>query len=224
MPGVLAVVTARDEEGSIGLTVKALRAVASIDEVAVVDDGSGDRTAEEANAAGARVLSLRRGRGKGGALEAALDRLPPAGVYVLVDGDVGDTASEAEPLVRPVLRGEADVAVGRLPALAGGGFGIVRSAASWAVRTGTGLRVDAPLSGQRALTREALFACRPLAAGFGLETAMLLDAGRLGFRVVEVPVIMRHRPTGRGPSGFVHRAGQGLDILLAVAPRLVGVR
>jgi glycosyltransferase involved in cell wall biosynthesis len=224
MPGVLAVVTARDEEGSIGLTVKALRAVASIDEVAVVDDGSRDRTAEEANAAGASVLSLRRGRGKGGALEAALDRLRPAGVYVLVDGDVGDTASEAEPLVRPVLRGEADVAVGRLPALAGGGFGIVRSAASWAVRTGTGLRVDAPLSGQRALTREALFACRPLAAGFGLETAMLLDAGRLGFRVVEVPVTMRHRPTGRGPSGFVHRAAQGLDILLAVAPRLVGVR
>ena len=63
-----------------------------------------------------------------------------------------------------------------------------------------------------------------MAARFGLETAMTIDAVRLGFRVGEVPVAMSHRPTGRGLQGFVHRGRQGADILLAVAPRAAGLR
>ena len=87
-------------------------------------------------------------------------------------------------------------------------------------------RFDAeePLSGQRAITHVALDACRPLAAGFGLETAMTIDAARLGFRIGEVRVEMTHRPTGRSPRGFAHRGMQGVDILRAALPRLVGLR
>ena len=53
---------------------------------------------------------------------------------------------------------------------------------------------------------------------------MTLDALRFGFAVVEVPVAMRHRATGRDVAGFAHRAHQGLDIVRAAAPRLVGIR
>jgi hypothetical protein len=101
---------------------------------------------------------------------------------------------------------------------------MVKSLAGAAIRMVAGIKSEAPLSGQRAITREALDACRPLADGFGMEVAMTMDAARLGFRVGEVPVDMTHRPTGRGLAGFAHRATQGVDILRAVAPRALGVR
>src|SRR5207249_1266766 len=98
------------------------------------------------------------------------------------------------------------------------------TSAGAAIRTLTGFRAEEPLSGQRAVTRMALQACRPLAGGFGLETAMTVDALRLGLRVREVPVEMAHRPTGRSLSGFLHRFGQGADIFRAMVPRALNLR
>ena len=67
---VAVLIAARDEEGRIGPTVAALRGQFPHAEVIVADDGSRDRTAVEAEAAGARVLRLPR-RGKGQALTLA---------------------------------------------------------------------------------------------------------------------------------------------------------
>jgi hypothetical protein len=64
---------------------------------------------------------------------------------------------------------------------------------------------------------------RPLADGFGVETAMTIDAVRAGLRVIEVPIdALDHRPTFRDPAGFLHRARQGWDIARAVGPRMWG--
>jgi glucosyl-3-phosphoglycerate synthase len=221
---VVAVVPARDEEATAGATVASLHALDAVEEVVVVADGAGDRTVAEAGRAGARVLVAPGALGKGRAVEEALDRIPPADVYLLVDGDVGDSASEAGALLEPVLDGRLDLAVGVLPPQPGGGFGLVKGLAGRAIRALSGFDPREPLSGQRAVRREALWACRPLAGGFGLETAMTVDAVRLGFRVGEVAVRMTHRPTGRGVRGFVHRARQGLDVLRAVVPRALGLR
>ena len=60
-----------------------------------------------------------------------------------------------------------------------------------------------------------------LAPGWGCEVGLAVDALRAGFRVVEVPVAMSHRATGRRPGGFLHRLRQGLDIGRALLPRLV---
>jgi glycosyltransferase involved in cell wall biosynthesis len=223
-PMVLALVAARDESASIADTVRALRGVAIIGEVVVVDDRSSDGTAEAASAAGARVLRTPRPTEKGGALEGALDRVGRADVYLFVDGDIGASASGIEPVLGAVVSGQADLAVGVLPAPVGGGFGLVKRAAAGAVRRLSGFEPRAPLSGQRAATQACLWACRPLAGGFGVETAMVADAARMGFRVVEVPVDLDHRGTGRTAAGFRHRAAQGVDIAAAVGPRLLGVR
>lgn len=223
-PRVLALVAAFDEEDSIARTVKSLAAIDGVTEVVVVTDGSTDRTAEEASGAGARVLVASRRMGKGRAVDAGVDRLEPADVYLLVDGDVGETSAEASALLAEILEGRLDLAIGRLPPQAEGGFGLVKRFARWAIGRVTGFEAEEPLSGQRAITRKALEACRPLARGFGLETAMTIDAVRLGFSVGEVPVDMRHRPTGRTLAGFAHRARQGLQILLAVIPRFLRLR
>ncbi len=220
---VVALVAAYNEEGRIGRAVKSLRALDDIDDVMVVADGSTDRTAEEAVVAGAAVLCAPRRVGKGDALDAALDRVPPADVYLLVDGDVGDTAAEAATLLDPVLGGRLDLAVGGLPAQPGGGFGLVKRIARSLIRR-TGFDPQEPLSGQRAVTKEALAAARPLARRFGTEVGMTMDLVRLGFRVGEIPVQMTHRPTGRNAGGFVHRGRQGADILRAAVPRIIGLR
>jgi hypothetical protein len=157
-------------------------------------------------------------------VEAALSHGPAADVYVLVDGDVGASASEASLLLTEVLQGRLDLAIGTLPAPSGAGFGLVKRFAGWSIRMLTGLDAREPLSGPRAVRSQVLDGCRPLAGRFGLETAMTIDACRLGFRVGEIPVAMTHRATGRGLDGFLHRAGQGLDIVAAVAPRAVGLR
>ncbi|HJP64736.1 MAG TPA: glycosyltransferase family 2 protein [Actinomycetota bacterium] len=223
-PRVVAVVAAHNEEATVGQTVKELLAIHGVGEVVVAVDGSTDRTAQEARSAGARVFEAGARRGKGAALEAALRQGPTADWYLFMDGDVGATASEAARLLEKVRSGGADLAIGRLPALSGGGFGLVRRLAGGLIRLLSGPETSAPLSGQRAITNEALQACRPLAAGFGVETAMTIDAVRLGFRVVEVDVAMTHRATGRGISGFLHRGGQGMDILRAVLPRALRLR
>jgi glycosyltransferase involved in cell wall biosynthesis len=223
-PRVVAVVAARNEEALVARTVKALLGVPGVDEVVVAVDGSIDGTAEEAAGAGARVLVGRRHVGKGRAVEVAMAWGAPPDVYVLVDGDIGDTASEAELLLREVMEDRLDLAVGRLPPQPGGGFGLVKGFARWWIRALTGFDLPEPLSGQRAVRRQVLDACRPLARRFGLETAMTIDAVRLGFRVGELPVEMTHRATGRGPAGFLHRARQGLDIAVAVLPRALRVR
>jgi glycosyltransferase involved in cell wall biosynthesis len=221
---VVALVAAFEEEATIARTVKSLFEIDAISEIVVIADGSTDRTVEEASAAGARVLAASRRRGKGGAVDSALDRVGPADVYLLVDGDVGSTAAETSALLDEVVGGRLDLAIGRLPPLEGGGFGLVKGFARWAIRATTGFDAAEPLSGQRAVRSEVLGACRPLARGFGLETAMTIDAVRLGFRVGDIPVDMRHRATGRTLAGFSHRALQGLDILRAVIPRVAGLR
>jgi glycosyltransferase involved in cell wall biosynthesis len=221
---VVALVAARQEEATVGRTVKELLALPPVAEVIVAADGCSDRTAHEAHGAGARVLTSRRRAGKGGALEAALDRAGHADLYLLVDADVGETAGEALALLEAVMTGRLEVAIGRLPPQEGGGFGTVKRMAAWLIRWVSGFDAVAPLSGQRALTAAAAAAARPLARGFGVEAAMTIDLVRLGFRVGEVEVGMRHRPTGRGISGFSHRGRQGLDILRAVLPRALRLR
>ena len=218
---IVALIAAHQGENLIGPTVEAARSIPKVDEVIVVDDGSTDATAAEAVEAGARVLMSPHNLGKGDALDGAVSRLPPADVYVLLDQDLEETAAAAHALLEPVLAGEADVAIGVLPRQANhGGFRIVKGLSSWMIRRLTGFETEEPMSGQRALTRQAMGAVRPLARGFGVELGMTVDAIRAGLRFVEVPVAMTHAPTGRDLAGFVHRSRQGAHHLAAALRRI----
>jgi len=208
----------------VGATVQGLRAIDAIDQVVVVDSSSRDRTAREALAAGALVLVSPRGMGKGEALESALWRLPPADGYVFADADLGASAARMESVLDEVGPGRADMAVAVLPEPPSGGFGLVKAAAGRAILRICGFAAREPLSGQRAMTAECLRGCRPIAPGFGVEVGLTIDAVRMGFRVVEVPVDLAHRYTHRDLEGFVHRGRQGLDAARAAVPRALALR
>lgn len=223
-PRVVALIAARDEEATIGRTVRAISR-SGPDEVVVVDDGSSDGTAAEALSAGATVLRIPGGIGKGGAMEGALRRLPAADVWLFADADLEGSAEGLRAVVDEVKDGRADLAVALLPPQEGGGLGMVRRVSAAAIRWLSGFEAQQPLSGQRAITADCLAAVRPLAGGFGVETAMTIDAVRAGFRVVEVPVPgLTHRATGRTLKGFAHRGRQGAQIARAALARVARSR
>jgi len=224
-PRVQALVPAYREADRVGETVEALLAIPGVDEVVVVDDGSPDATAAVALAAGATILRVPRRIGKGGAVEGALRRLDPADVWLLADADLGRSASALAVLLEEVRAGRADLAIAAFPTLEGGGLGTVKRTAARLIRLLGRFAAEEPLSGQRAISAACLAAVRPLAAGFGVETGMTIDAARAGFRVVEVPVPgLAHRATGRSWRGFAHRGRQGIDVLRAAARRAVRLR
>ena len=208
-------VAARDEEARIGTTVEALRRAFPDGEVIVADDGSRDGTADAAEAAGAVVLRLPR-LGKGQALSAA-ERAAPPGRLILSDADLeGDLGS--------LDRAGADLVLAAFAERHGGGFGIAKRTSRALIRLCSGLELREPLSGQRSLSARARDACFPLAAGFGCEVRMTIDAARRGLRVDEVELPLRHRATGRDVGGFLHRGRQLLDALLAAGPLAVNYR
>jgi glucosyl-3-phosphoglycerate synthase len=216
---VAAVVPARNEAARVAATVRALLGIPSVDEVIVVDDGSADATANEAERAGARVIRLPRNEGKGRALDAGVAG-SGAEILLLADADLEASAGNLGIVLAPVLEGSADVAIAAPPRTAGpSGFGVVERFARWGVARLTGRTMDRPLSGQRAIRRAVLASTGRFAAGFGAETALTVDALQAGYRVVEVPCAISHARTGRDPAGFLHRGKQGLDVARALAAR-----
>jgi glycosyltransferase involved in cell wall biosynthesis len=194
----------------------------------IADDGSSDATGEIAGAAGARVVRSERVVGKGEAVTAAAREAlrharaadgEPRAVFLLCDGDLGDSAGRLGPLVEAVAGGEADVAVAAFARRVGGGIGLAVGFARWAIRRRCGFEAGAPISGQRALSARALDDVLPFAHGFGMEMGMTIDAVRSGHRVLELELDLSHRATGRTPAGFLHRGRQLADFVRAYLRR-----
>ncbi|HSS52995.1 MAG TPA: glycosyltransferase, partial [Thermoanaerobaculia bacterium] len=92
MPSYDIIIPARDEEPTVAGVVRAARAAWGVGRVIVVDDGSIDRTAEVAAAAGATVVRARPA-GEPGDKALALARgveESEAGVLVFFDADIVD--------------------------------------------------------------------------------------------------------------------------------------
>ncbi|WP_420807786.1 glycosyltransferase family 2 protein [Antribacter gilvus] len=224
---VAVIIPAKDEAERIAATVRSARAIPHVDLVLVVDDGSEDNTQDVARGAGAVVVRHSHNRGKAAAMETGAavvamrdaEGRPPR-LLLFIDGDLGDTAVNTAPLVRPVREGVADVAIALLPKQPGaGGRGIVVGAARRAIESMTGWSPTQPLSGMRCLTREAFEAATPLARGWGVETGMTIDLLRRGYVAVEVPCDLRHRASANDLQGQMHRAAQYRDVMFAVGAR-----
>ncbi len=218
-------VAAHNEADRIASTLSALAGAFPRAALVVADDGSRDGTAQIARALGARVVASGTRRGKGAAMGAAaagvLSQCDSGadGLIVLCDGDLGASAAQLGALPALVARGEADLAVAAFARTLGGGFGLTRGFARWAVRNRCGLELAAPISGQRAPAASRLAGLLPFADGYGMELGMTLDAAAAGMRVRELTLALSHRATARTPAGFAHRGAQLRDIVRAYRAR-----
>ena len=226
---VAVVMAARNEADRIAATVAAAAGLAGVGLVVVVDDGSRDATAAVARRAGAAVMRHSRNRGKGSAMETGAEavqlidqreRRDHPRHLLFLDADLGDTAVQAGPLTDPVIAGTADMTIAFFAATVKlGGHGLVVGLSGAGIRRATGWQPRQPLNGQRCLTRAAFEAARPLAHGWGVETALTIDLLRQGLRITEVEVDLAHRATGAGLRGQLHRAHQLTDVARALAVR-----
>jgi glycosyl transferase family 2 len=226
---VAVVVAARNEADRIAATVAAAAGLAGVGLVVVVDDGSRDATAAVARRAGAAVMRHPRNRGKGAAMETGAEavrlidqreRRDHPRHLLFLDADLADTAVQAGPLIDPVIAGTADMTIAFFAATVKlGGHGLVVGLSGAGIRRATGWQPRQPLNGQRCLTRAAFEAARPLARGWGVETALTIDLLRKGLRITEVEVDLAHRATGAGLRGQLHRAHQLTDVARALAVR-----
>src|SRR5437764_7583293 len=206
---IAVVVAAHNDEERLGNTLAAVRSAVPGARMIVADDGSTDRTPDIAREAGAELVRSERDVGKGAAntpaAENALSSDPD--IVLLCDGDLGSSAAALAGLI-----GHADVAIAKFAKRIGGGFGIALRASRWVVKQRAGRELEAPLSGQRPLTAGALRHGPPCASGFGMETAMDIDAIRAGLIVAEIELDLEHRATGRTAADFAHRGRQLVDI------------
>ncbi len=208
-----AIVPAYNEEGSVGPTVRALLNSGAVERVVVIDDGSVDGTSVEARREGAEVIALGRNSGKGVALNEGLGAVEAA-IYLLADADLKESAGRLAALVDAVRRDGADLAIAQFDTT--GGFGVAKKIARYGIRHLTRRDMKSPLSGQRALSKRALDAVMPFPHGWGVEVAMTVRALWNGLSVVEVPVALEHRVTGRDVAGFMHRGRQCAAVALTL--------
>lgn len=223
---VVALIPAYNEEHYITSTLEAVGGIPQIHQIIVIDDGSTDSTRacvrdyQQRGLLPVELVTLPRNEGKGGALNAGLER-GKGEVYLLLDADLGASAKWAGALLGPVLRGEADMTVARFSGAQSSGqgkmgFGVVRRLACLGILLLTGKRVTSPLSGQRALRADVVQCLGGFAQGFGVEVTLTVGALHHGFKVLEVPLPLKHRAYGRGLQGWRHRGRQLVHVLRAL--------
>lgn len=223
----LIVVPALNEQATVGTVVEALRGHGH--DVLVVDDGSTDDTARVARAAGARVLRLPINLGVGGALRLAFREAVRLGYLAVVqcDADGQHDPAQVAALLAAMHGSDLDLVVGSRFA---GGVSDYRVAAHrrLAMRvlarlatSGAGTEITDPSSGFRAIGPRLLpvFARDYPADYLGDTVEALVDAGRAGFRVGEIPVTMNERRGGKASASGVAAAWYTLRVLVIIAAR-----
>lgn len=217
---VSVLIPAFNEEKEIKSTIETVSNLAEVEEVIVIDDGSEDNTYHQALETEAKVIQSPVNQGKGAALNRGL-KVAQEDIVLLLDADLGKSALEAKKLLTPLLAGEVDMTVAKFITQGQkGGFGLVKRLAAWSLKIITGRSFTAPLSGQRALTKEVIGEINEFAPGFGVEVGLTIAASQAGFKIKEVPVNMKHRFTGRDLKGFWHRGRQFKDIVIILASQL----
>ncbi len=193
---IAVIIPALDEEAAIGLVVREIPREL-VEEIIVVDNGSTDRTAEAARAAGAKVIHEPM-RGYGAACLAGALAAWDADILVFLDGDWSDNPAEMPAVLRPILDGRADLVIGaRIPDLTEEGamtahqrFG--NRLVTWMVRLLYGLRLS-DIGPFRAIRADALRDLGMEHKTYGWPVEMVVKAAKKSYRVVNVPVSCRKR-------------------------------
>lgn len=214
---IITLIPAFNEKENISATINSLKSTGIDQQIVVIDDGSTDDTYSIAVNTGVTVLRNAKNLGKGDSINFALRKYKHNFDYVVfVDADIGDSAGEAGKLLEPVLSGEADMTIGKLPpSKKSGGFGLVRWLAEKSVLAKSGKNISASLSGQRAIKMSSLDGIK-IGRGFGLEVALTIDFLNAGHTIKEVEVDMKHTGTGKSIGGFTHRGKQFYQIIKTV--------
>ena len=182
---VSVIIPAYNEEDTVAKVVKVVKAVSFVDEIIVVNDGSNDNTAEEAENAGAIVINHETNKGKGQALytgykEAECD------IIAFIDADIYNlTSKKVEAMIRPILEGEAEITKTKFARESGR---VTELTAKPLLNFFfPEISFEQPLSGQFAARKEILKRIN-FESDYGVDVGIVIDADVQGISILEVDI------------------------------------
>jgi len=197
---ILAIIPAFNEADNIHAVLEDLRCFDG--DLLVVNDGSSDETAAVAKGLGAQVVSHPFNLGIGGTIQTGLKFARENGYDLAIqfDGDGQHRADQIFKITELVLKGEADLVIGSRTLPGGYKMGITRFMGSrvfhWLIRTLSGHTIEDPTSGFRCYGKRTIALFSRYYTDDYPEVESIITAARSGLRVIEVPVLLRGRPSG----------------------------
>ncbi len=199
-PYISVIIAALNEEAAIANVIDAVPKNL-VDEIVVVDNGSRDRTAAIAAAAGARVVKEPI-PGYGRAFRAGLRSVSPkCGIVVFLDGDGSDCPEMMDRLVTPITEGKSDFVIGSRTrgTRENGSMNFHQVLAGYMI--GLILRVlygvhSTDMGPFRAIRRDTLDRLGMREETYGWPLEMQMRAAQANVRTMEVPVDYRRRAGG----------------------------
>jgi len=192
-PKIAVLIPAHNEEAAIGKLVKDLQE--KVDKIIVVNDGSTDSTAKEAESKGAVVLHHQKRRGKGEALKTGFNYIleNEYRAVITMDGDGQHLPSEVYKFVETFEKGPDNIGliiglrrreIGRMP--------LDRRLTNWftssVVSCFAHQRIPDSQCGFRLIRGEALKGIKLLTSHFDTESEILVKIARKGFRILSIPI------------------------------------
>ncbi len=184
---IVVVIPALNEEETIGRVIDSLKDYVS--EVVLVNDASTDKTAVIAREHGAIVVTNTKNLGYDKSIETGFRHALEhgAGIIVTFDADGQHLANNIPVMIDPILKGEADLVVGKRPYHAR----ISEYLFAFVAKLKAG--IDDPLCGLKAYRSDIYrkvghFDCRS-----SIGTELMFTAHRRGYRIVQRPIHLNRR-------------------------------
>jgi len=188
----IAAIPCFNTERSIAEVIKKTREY--VDEVIVINDGSWDKTAEIASAAGAKVINHNNNLGYGAAIKSCLAAFQNsnADVLVTIDGDGQHNPAEIPSLIELVLDKQADLVIGsrfinnqlKMPHYRKFGIGVI----TFLWNSGSKIKITDSQSGFRVYSKKVVTDLRLKENGMSISIEILEKIRKKHSKICEVPI------------------------------------
>lgn len=184
-------IPAYNEEMLIGHLVKEVKKNGL--DCLVIDDGSADKTREEAERSGARVISHRGNLGKGVSLRAGFKKVMEDGYdfVITMDGDGQHHPDELAHFIKASERGDAAVILGNRMGDPKG-MPLRRRITNWVMSSLisfiVGQRMPDTQCGYRLIKTDVLRSVPLITDKYEIESEILIGASKAGFKIKSIPI------------------------------------
>jgi glycosyltransferase involved in cell wall biosynthesis len=203
---VVCIIPAHNEESTISSVVRNAKTICNL--VIVVDDGSTDRTVEEATKAKAKVVSHIIRLGVGAALSTGLRAASNHGAEIIVtlDADEQHDPKEIPNVIAPIVDGKADLVIGsrileknsEMPFQKLVANKILSKLTSFA----SGIEIKDSQSGFRGMSRHVAESIKYDSTDYQWASEMIILLSKRGIKIVDVPIKTVYFKSRRRGAGF----------------------
>ena len=182
---VSVIIPAYNEEETVAKVVEVVKKVSFVDEIIVVNDGSTDKTTQEAEKAGAFVIEHETNKGKGQALSTGYKEAE-CDIIAFIDADIYNlTSKKVEAMIMPILEGKAEITKTKFARESGR---VTELTAKPLLNFFfPEINFEQPLSGQFAARKEVLKRIN-FETDYGVDVGIVIDADVLGISILEVDI------------------------------------